>query len=55
MSTLSQGERQALNDIFVVISQKEKRTSKVKNSVINFFYFVFYFFKTKKNKKLTLR
>ena len=33
MSTLSQSERQALNDIFSVIAQKESKASKLKNNI----------------------
>ncbi len=55
MSTLSQSERQALNDIFSVIAQKESKTSKLKQNIIGLFYFLKYFFKDKKSTKFLTR
>lgn len=55
MSTLSQHERQALNEIFGVIAQKETRVSKMKASIAEFFYFLKYFLKDKTSTKLFTR
>lgn len=55
MSTLSQSERQALNDIFSVIAQKETKTSKLKNNIAGLFYFLKYFLKDKKSTKFLTR
>lgn len=55
MSTLSQSERQSLNEIFGVLAQKETRISKVKHSISNILYFIKYFLKDKKNTRFFLR
>lgn len=55
MSTLSQSERQALNDIFSVIVQKESKASKLKNNITGLFYFLKYFLKDKKSTKFLTR
>lgn len=55
MSTLSHSERQALNDIFSVIAQKESKASKLKNNITGLFYFLKYFLKDKKNTKFLTR
>ncbi len=55
MSTLSQSERQSLNEIFGVLAEKETRTSKVKNVILNVIYFVKYFLKDKKSTRLSPR
>lgn len=55
MSTLSQSERQALNDVFNAIDTNEKPFSKFKNTVGTFVYFVKYFLKEKTNTKFPIR
>ena len=55
MSTLSQSERQALNDVFRAIDTQESSFSKVKNSLNSVFYFFKYFLKEKTSPKLPIR
>ncbi len=55
MSTLSQSERQALNDVFNAIDTDEKPFSKFKNTVSSFVYFVKYLLKEKTSTKSPLR
>lgn len=55
MSTLSQSERQALNDVFTAIDTDEKPFSKFKNGVASFVYFLKYFLKEKTTTKFPTR
>jgi len=55
MSTLSQSERQALNDVFGAIDTEESFLSKVKNSLSSILYFLKYLFKEKTRTKISLR
>jgi len=47
MSSLSQNERQALNDVFSAIDTNETQLSKVKNHLSHLIYFLKYFLKEK--------
>ncbi len=47
MSSLSQNERQALNDVFSVIDTSQTPLSKVKNQLSHLVYFLKYFLKEK--------
>ena len=55
MSTLSQSERQALNDVFTAIDTDEKPFSKFKNGLTSFIYFLKYLLKEKSTSKFSIR
>lgn len=53
MSTMTQRERQALEELFGVMGKKESRFSKIKRSLETFFYFLKYFLKDKAHPKFS--
>lgn len=55
MSTLTQNERQALNDIFMSMTKKENFFSKLKNVRKEFKYLILLIFKNKKRIKTLLK
>ncbi len=50
MSNLTKNEKQALNDLFLVLKEKENLLQKVKNSKKTFLYILNFLFKFKKIK-----
>ena len=54
MSTLTQNERQALDDIFLSFTEKETFSSKLKGVVKEFIYLFGLIFKNKKRMKNSL-